>query len=105
MTGNPELVATVNRRKAADLGVNVMDVALASQLLIGGVKVSRFEEAGREYDILVRADEARRTSPEALSQLTVPSTQAGNRAAARRRRPEDGPRGRRRSTASRASAR
>jgi len=77
VTGNPELVATVNRRKAADLGVSVMDVALASQLLIGGVKVSRFEEAGRDYDILVRADEAARTSPEALSQLTVASTKLG----------------------------
>ncbi len=55
MTGNPEVVAHVNRRKAADLGVNVADVAFASQILIGGVKVSRYEEAGREYDILVRA--------------------------------------------------
>ena len=63
VTGNPELVATVNRRKAADLGVSVMDVALASQLLVGGVKVSSFEEAGRDYDILVRADEAARTAP------------------------------------------
>jgi hydrophobe/amphiphile efflux-1 (HAE1) family protein len=77
VTGNPELVAAVNRRKAADLGVNVADVALASQLLIGGVKVSRYEEAGREYDILVRADEAFRSSPEVLSQLTVPSARLG----------------------------
>ena len=77
VTGNPELVATVNRRKAADLGVNVADVALASQLLIGGVKVSRYEEAGREYDILVRAEEAFRSSPEVLSQLSVPSARLG----------------------------
>ncbi|HEY6477391.1 MAG TPA: efflux RND transporter permease subunit, partial [Polyangia bacterium] len=77
VTGNPELVATVNRRKAADLGVNVADVATASQLLIGGVKVSRYEEAGREYDILVRADETFRNSPEALAQLTVPSARLG----------------------------
>jgi len=77
VTGNPELVATVSRRKAADLGVNVADVATASQLLIGGVKVSRYEEAGREYDILVRADESFRNSPDALSQLTVPSSRLG----------------------------
>jgi hydrophobic/amphiphilic exporter-1 (mainly G- bacteria), HAE1 family len=77
VTGNPELVATVNRRKAADLGVNVADVALASQLLIGGVKVSRYEEAGREYDILVRAHESFRSSQEVLSQLTVPSSRLG----------------------------
>jgi HAE1 family hydrophobic/amphiphilic exporter-1 len=78
VTGNPELVATVNRRKAADLGVNVADVALASQLLIGGVKVSRYEEAGREYDILVRADEAFRSNQEVLSQLAVPSSRLGS---------------------------
>jgi len=77
VTGNPELVATVNRRKAADLGVNVLDVALASQLLIGGVKVSRYEEGGRDYDILVRADVSARASEEALSQLTVASSKLG----------------------------
>ncbi|HVT08438.1 MAG TPA: efflux RND transporter permease subunit [Polyangia bacterium] len=77
VTGNPEVVASVNRRKAADLGVNVADVALASQLLVGGVKVSRYEESGREYDILERADEQFRNSPDVLAQLTVPSARLG----------------------------
>jgi multidrug efflux pump subunit AcrB len=77
VTGNPEVVAHVNRRKAADLGVNVSDVAFASQILIGGVKVSRYEEAGREYDILVRAQLDNRSSADALSQLTVPSQRLG----------------------------
>jgi HAE1 family hydrophobic/amphiphilic exporter-1 len=77
VTGNPEVVAHVNRRKAADLGVNVSDVAFASQILIGGVKVSRYEEAGREYDILVRSQLDDRSSANALSQLTVPSTRLG----------------------------
>jgi HAE1 family hydrophobic/amphiphilic exporter-1 len=75
--GNPELVAVVNRRKAADLGISVVDVAAAGQLLIGGVKVSRFEEEGREYDIVVRAQEQYRSSPEALSMLSVASTKLG----------------------------
>jgi HAE1 family hydrophobic/amphiphilic exporter-1 len=77
VSGNPELVATVNRRKAADLGISVADIAQAGQLLIGGVKVSRYEEQGREYDILVRAQEQYRTSPEALALLSVPSTKLG----------------------------
>jgi hydrophobe/amphiphile efflux-1 (HAE1) family protein len=77
VAGNPEVVAVVNRRKAADLGVSVSDVGLASQLLIGGVKVSRYEDQGREYDILVRASEPYRTNPAALSELTVPSTKLG----------------------------
>jgi multidrug efflux pump subunit AcrB len=63
VTGNPELVATVNRRKAADLGVNVLDVALASQLLIGGVKVSRFEEAGRDTTSWCAPTSARAPAP------------------------------------------
>jgi hydrophobe/amphiphile efflux-1 (HAE1) family protein len=74
VTGNPEVEATVNRRKAADLGVNVLDVAQAAQLLVGGVKVSRYEERGNEYDILVRADEGFRTSVDALGLLSVPSS-------------------------------
>ncbi|HEX4406966.1 MAG TPA: efflux RND transporter permease subunit [Polyangia bacterium] len=77
ITGNPEVVAVVNRRKAADLGVNVADVAAAAQILIGGLKVSRYEESGREYDILVRAEEQFRSSQQALALLTVPSSKLG----------------------------
>ncbi|HVZ75398.1 MAG TPA: efflux RND transporter permease subunit [Polyangia bacterium] len=77
ITGNPEVVAVVNRRKAADLGVNVLDVSAAGQILVGGLKVSRYEEKGREYDILVRAEDKFRSSPEALSLLTVPSSKLG----------------------------
>jgi hydrophobic/amphiphilic exporter-1 (mainly G- bacteria), HAE1 family len=77
ITGNPEVVAVVNRRKAADLGVNVLDVAAAAQILVGGLDVSRYSENGREYDIRVRAEEQFRSSPEALSLLTVPSAKLG----------------------------
>ncbi|HVR02142.1 MAG TPA: efflux RND transporter permease subunit [Polyangia bacterium] len=77
ITGNPEIVAVVNRRKAADLGVNVLDVAAAAQILVGGLDVSRYAENGREYDIHVRAEEQFRSRPEALSLLTVPSAKLG----------------------------
>jgi len=77
ITGNPEIEALVARRKAADLGVNVSDVASSAQLLVGGLKVSRYEEEGNEYDILVRADEAYRNNQQVLSMLTVPSARLG----------------------------
>jgi HAE1 family hydrophobic/amphiphilic exporter-1 len=77
IAGNPEVVATVNRPKAADMGVAVADISSALQLLVGGVRVSRYEEQGREYDIQVRAEESYRSSVEALSLLTVPSTRLG----------------------------
>jgi HAE1 family hydrophobic/amphiphilic exporter-1 len=78
ITGNPEIVAVVNRRKAADLGVNVLDVAAAAQILVGGLDVSRYAENGREYDIHVRALEHFRSDPEALALLTVPSAKLGS---------------------------
>ena len=69
-------------------------------------KVSRYEEAGREYDIRVRAAASGSApAPRRSRQLTVPSHAAGRRAAGRRRRAEARPRARRRSTATRASAR
>lgn len=77
VTGNPEVEANVSRRKAADLGVNVSNVAQAGQLLVGGLKVSRYEEQGNEYDILVRADESFRNNTEALALLSVPSAKLG----------------------------
>jgi HAE1 family hydrophobic/amphiphilic exporter-1 len=77
ITGNPEVEALIQRRKAADLGVSVADVASSAQLLVGGLKVSRYEEEGNEYDILVRADERFRNDPDALSLLTVPSARLG----------------------------
>jgi multidrug efflux pump subunit AcrB len=77
ITGNPEVVATVNRRTAADLGVNVLDIAAAGQILVGGLDVSRYSENGREYDIRIRAEEKYRNSPDALSLLTVPSAKLG----------------------------
>src|SRR5262249_41205841 len=48
VTGNPEVVATVNRRKAADLGVNVLDVAGAPPPPLGRGEASRCGGGGRE---------------------------------------------------------
>ena len=78
ITGNPEIVANVNRRKAADLGVSVMDVASTGQVMVGGVKISRFQEQGREYDIFLRAADRFRTSTESLGLLSVPSMKLGS---------------------------
>ena len=56
IVGNPEVRVSVNRDVAANLGVNVVDVADSLQLLIGGLKVSTFEDLGEDYDIRARAE-------------------------------------------------
>jgi multidrug efflux pump subunit AcrB len=75
--GKPEVSVTINREKAADLGVSVNDVALALRLLVGGVDVSSYLEQGNEYDIHVRADQAYRADVDGLAMMTVPSARLG----------------------------
>jgi hydrophobe/amphiphile efflux-1 (HAE1) family protein len=71
IVGNPEVKVSVDRERAADLGVDVMDVANALQLLVGGLKVSTYEEGGNDYDIRARADLVYRADQESIAQMTV----------------------------------
>ncbi|HEX3343204.1 MAG TPA: efflux RND transporter permease subunit, partial [Polyangiaceae bacterium] len=77
IVGNPEIHATVDRERAASLGVNVLDVASAVQLVVGGLKVSTFEEAGEDYDIYERAPLEYRNDVDGLAMITVPSIRGG----------------------------
>ncbi|HEX2832465.1 MAG TPA: efflux RND transporter permease subunit [Thermoanaerobaculia bacterium] len=76
--GKPELVAHLDRAKAADLGVAVTDVAETLRLFVGGRKVSTYAERGEEYEVHVRADQRYRGDAEGLSLLTVPSSIHGS---------------------------
>ena len=77
IVGQPELRVSVDRDRAADLGVNVADVAETLLTQIGGVKASSYAEQGEEYDVRVRADEQFRRDPSALGLYTVASRKHG----------------------------
>ncbi|MCA9581025.1 MAG: efflux RND transporter permease subunit [Myxococcales bacterium] len=72
VTGRPAYEVRVDRRRAADLGVSVSDIATALRLLVGGVEVTDFSESGEQYPVRVRADADARSRPETISQITVP---------------------------------
>jgi hydrophobic/amphiphilic exporter-1 (mainly G- bacteria), HAE1 family len=76
--GKPEVTVDIDRAKAADLGVQVTDIANALRLLVGGVEVSSYQEQGEEYEVHERAEERYRTDIEGLSLLTVPSMKLGS---------------------------
>jgi hydrophobe/amphiphile efflux-1 (HAE1) family protein len=76
--GKPEVGVFIDRDRAADLGVSVVDVATTLQLLVGDLKVSTYEEAGQSYEIHARAERAFRLDPEALALVTVPSLRTGS---------------------------
>ncbi|MBK7859045.1 MAG: efflux RND transporter permease subunit [Archangiaceae bacterium] len=77
VTGKPEITIHIDRDRAADLGVQVADVASALQLLIAGQKVSSYEERGEQYDVRLRATQSYRTDEDMLQLITVPSRKVG----------------------------
>ncbi|HKP57874.1 MAG TPA: efflux RND transporter permease subunit [Polyangiales bacterium] len=78
IVGNPEVRVTVDRERAANLGVDQATVANTLQLLVAGLKVSTYQEGGEEYEIRARASASYRTDPGLLSLVTVPSTHGGS---------------------------
>ncbi|MEP7049049.1 MAG: efflux RND transporter permease subunit [Pseudomonadota bacterium] len=77
ITGKPEIGVYIDRARAADLGVQVLDVANALRLLVEGVQVSTYEERGEQYEVHVRAEPQYRADKEGLRLLTVPSSRLG----------------------------
>lgn len=73
-SGKPEVSLDIDRARAADLGVSVMDIEQALNTLVAGQVASTFNAGEDQYDVRVRAQEQFRGSVEGLSQMTVPST-------------------------------
>ncbi len=75
--GKPELSVRLDRAKAAELGVQVADVAGTLQTMVAGQQISTYNEGGEQYEVHARAVAGWRTNAEGLSQMTVPSTKLG----------------------------
>ena len=77
-TGKPELEALIDRHRAADLGVNVVDVARTLRLAVGGDdKISSYTENGEQYEVHVRLDSRYRKDAAGMALLEVPSKVSG----------------------------
>ncbi len=75
--GKPEISVYLDRPKASDLGVSVADAADAIRLLVAGDQVTTFNDAGEQYEVHLRAEEANRSTTEAIAGLPVPSSRLG----------------------------
>ncbi len=67
----PELRLSINRDKAADLGVDVAAVGRAVETMMGGRDVTRFKIDGEQYDVIVKVEEDLRTTPDDLKLVHV----------------------------------
>jgi len=77
ISGKPEVQLTVDRAKAADLGVQVGDVSQALNVLVAGQEATTFNEGTEQYEVRVRANNQFRSSVEGLNRMIVPSTKVG----------------------------
>jgi len=78
IVGKPELRTVIDRQKAADMGVNIRDVAESLRLLVGGDQVSTYNETGEQYEVHIRAAEGFRADAAGISKLNVPSSRGGS---------------------------
>ncbi|MBY0278984.1 efflux RND transporter permease subunit [Candidatus Binatia bacterium] len=67
----PEIRVNIDRKKAADLGIRVEDVAGTLRTLVGGEPVTKYKEADEQYDVWLRASLLNRDDPKAIYNLAV----------------------------------
>ncbi|MBP9854145.1 MAG: efflux transporter outer membrane subunit [Candidatus Omnitrophica bacterium] len=67
----PELRISINRNRAAVLGVSIQDISKVLQILFGGLDLSKVNLAGEEYDVIVQLERKSRLSPSDLERIYV----------------------------------
>jgi multidrug efflux pump len=67
----PDLRITVDREKAADMGVSVDVVARALETALGGRQVTRYKRDAEQYDVIIQNRASGRTTPEDIDGLYV----------------------------------
>ena len=67
----PQLKVNINRDKAAQMGVGIDTIGRTLETLLGGREVTRFKQAGEQYNVVVQLDPAARATPQDLTALYV----------------------------------
>lgn len=67
----PQISVSVNRDKAADMGVSVDSIGRTLESLMGGREVTRFKREGEQYDVIVQMEPKDRTTPQDLGVVYV----------------------------------
>lgn len=70
---SPELVVTVDKERAAQLGISVAEVSETLEIMLGGRSETTFVERGEEYDVYLRGDENSFNNVADLSQIYMRS--------------------------------
>ena len=69
----PQALVTIDRDRAAALGVSVSEIGTTLTALVGGGSVSKFDRDSRSYDVITQVRAADRFNPESLGDYYVRS--------------------------------
>jgi multidrug efflux pump len=65
----PQIKVSIDRQRAADLGVGVDVIGRTMETLLGGRQVTRFNMNGEQYDVMLQVAGAERSTPQALQSI------------------------------------
>ena len=67
----PELRVSIERSRAASLGVSIQDISRTMQILFGGLDLSRIKLDGKEYKVIAQLARQSRLTPQDLDKVFV----------------------------------
>ena len=69
----PQVAITIDRDRAAELGVAVSDIGATLGILVGGGAVAQFDRDSNSYDVITQVPQEWRNNPEKLTEFFVRS--------------------------------
>lgn len=73
----PQVGVSIDRDRAAALGVSLAGVGRTLETMLGSRRVTTYVDRGREYDVILQGEDRDRTSPDDLTNLYVRSETTG----------------------------
>ncbi len=67
----PQLDLTIDRERAAGLGVSVMDIGTALETFLGGRTVTNFKRGTKQYDVILQMRPSARATPDAIREIYI----------------------------------
>jgi multidrug efflux pump len=74
----PQTKLEIDRKRVADLGLDMEDVGRDLSVLLSGGYVNRFNYAGRSYKVIPQVSDAERQTPEKLLQFKIRTRDGGS---------------------------
>ncbi|WP_295677070.1 CusA/CzcA family heavy metal efflux RND transporter [uncultured Empedobacter sp.] len=76
--GLPELRIELSDSKMAKYGISTADVQEVIEMTIGGQAATKFYENDRQFDVILRFQEAYRDTPEKIGNILIPTSNGNN---------------------------